>query len=308
MVHGVVRPPTLDLANRNLIDSHLQAVWLSMVECELDSSIAPLLNLDLPDKPLKAEIWEKFTDPSVLSRARDMARQVIQETVDAFGPEAASWFHDRYVEQVINRSPETFHRALDRWRNLFDATRRQMDMADAVVRSHAIRHAERENARRRYGDAARQYAMLLKSENTQLSDFYTFRYLASQGFLPGYNFPRLPLLAWIPGHGGNAAAGRKADGNMVSRPRFLALSEFGPRSLIYHEGRTFRVVRAKLNVSSADHVSTTGTLATVSARICSLCGYGHIGKEDVPEPAAASVCWLMACWPKRFIPASLMTC
>ena len=35
--------------------------------------------------------------------------------------------------------------------------------------------------------------------NTQNSDFYTYRYLASQGFLPGYNFPRLPLMAWIPG-------------------------------------------------------------------------------------------------------------
>ena len=289
MVHGVVRPPTLDLANRNLIDSHLQAVWLSMVEYELDSSIAPLLDLDSPDKPLKAEIWEKFTDPAVLIRARNMAGRVIQETVDAFGPEAASWFHDRYVEQVINRSPETFHRALDRWRTLLDATRRQMEMADAVVKSYAItQHSVKENARRRYNDAAHQHAMLLKSENTQLSDFYTFRYLASQGFLPGYNFPRLPLLAWIPGHGG-ASGSRNAKGSMVSRPRFLALSEFGPRSLIYHEGRTFRVVRAKLNVSSADHVSTTGTLATVSARICSLCGYGHLGSEDSPEPAA-NVC------------------
>lgn len=288
MVHGIVKPPTLDLANRDLIDSHLQAIWLSMVEWELDSSIAPLLDLDSPDKPLKAEIWEKFTDPAVLTRSRDMAGRVIQETVDELGREAASWFHERYVEQVINRSPETFHRALDRWRNLFDATQRQMEMADAVVRNHAARHAERENARRRYGDAARQYALLLRSENTQNSDFYIYRFLAGQGFLPGYNFPRLPLLAWIPGHGGTST-GRNAEGNMVSRPRFLALSEFGPRSLIYHEGRTFRVVRAKLNVCSADHVSTTGTLATVSARICSRCGYGHMGNEGIPEPAA-NVC------------------
>jgi hypothetical protein len=30
------------------------------------------------------------------------------------------------------------------------------------------------------------------------SDFETYRYLAEQGFLPGYNFPRLPLMAFIP--------------------------------------------------------------------------------------------------------------
>ena len=32
----------------------------------------------------------------------------------------------------------------------------------------------------------------------------------------------------------------------LQRPRFLAISEFGPRSLIYHEGRAYRVMKAKL--------------------------------------------------------------
>jgi hypothetical protein len=51
---------------------------------------------------------------------------------------------------------------------------------------------------------------------------------------------------------------------MVSRPRFLALSEFGPRSLIYHEGRMFRVDRAKLNVTAADHISSDSRLSAVT--------------------------------------------
>ena len=42
MVHGVVRAPTLDLANRNLIESHIHAVWMSSVERRIDISIAPL--------------------------------------------------------------------------------------------------------------------------------------------------------------------------------------------------------------------------------------------------------------------------
>ena len=71
---------------------------------------------------------------------------------------------------------------------------------------------------------------------------------------------------------------------MVTRPRFLALSEFGPRSLIYHEGNVFRVVRAKLNVGTEDSVSTSSRLATVSARICPACGYCHIGSVLKEEP------------------------
>jgi hypothetical protein len=91
---------------------------------------------------------------------------------------------------------------------MVDATRKQMDMADQVVKSYTTTHTEKQNAQRRYGDAARQYAVLLKSGNTQNSDFYTYRYLASQGFLPGYNFPRLPLMAWIPARGGTRSRAR----------------------------------------------------------------------------------------------------
>lgn len=288
MVHGVVRAPTLDLANRDLIDSHIQAVWLSNVELELDTSIAPLLVLDRPDKPLKPELFAAFTAPTTLDRAREQARRVIDSVRPLLQPEAAPWFNEGYVDAVVTRAPTAFDRALDRWRKLFEATRRQMDLADQVVKSHAVSNRERDNARRRYGDAARQYAVLLKSGNTQNSDFYTYRYLASQGFLPGYNFPRLPLMAWIPGRG-TTADGKEDEGTMVSRPRFIALSEFGPRSLIYHEGRMFRVIRAKLNVGAAEHVSANSALATVSARICSHCGYGHLGEVDSAEPLA-NVC------------------
>jgi hypothetical protein len=134
-------------------------------------------------------------------------------------------------------------------------------------------------------DAKNQFTLLLKTGNSQNTDFYTFRYLASQGFLPGYNFPRLPLMAWVPATG-RKRNGKDDQGSMVSRPRFLALAEFGPRSLIYHDGRMFRVDRAKLNISSSDSISSDSKLPTVSARVCTACGYGHLGDEGKPEPLA----------------------
>lgn len=282
MVHGVVKAPTLDLSNRDLIESHLHAVWLACAEVQLDNSIAPLVNLEQPDKPLQTELITKLSEPSVLFKAKHAARGVI----DQLSPELdqSHWFTPEYVDTVINNAPKNFSGALQRWRSLFDATRTQMDMADKIVKSHTASHAERQNAQRRYGDAARQYAILLKTGNTQNSDFYTYRYLASQGFLPGYNFPRLPLMAWIPARGGTSTNGNDDEGSMVSRPRFLALSEFGPRSLIYHQGRMYRVVRAKLNVGNVDHVSSTSQLATLSSRVCSQCGYGHMGQADGAEP------------------------
>lgn len=282
MVHGIVRAPTLDLANRDLIESHLQAVWLASAQIALDASIAPMLDLDQPGKPLIKTYYEALNDPGVTQRAQVSATRVIAQLQQELA--GSDWFSADYVQKVIERAPQAFSEALERWRVLFDATRTQMDMADHIVKSHTASHSERQNAQRRYGDAARQYAVLLKNGNTQNSDFYSYRYLASQGFLPGYNFPRLPLMAWIPARGGASANGKDDEGSMVSRPRFLALSEFGPRSLIYHQGRMYRVVRAKLNVGSADHISGNSQLATVASLVCSQCGYGHLGDLNGAQP------------------------
>ena len=87
------------------------------------------------------------------------------------------------------------------------------------------------------------------------SDFYSYRYLASEGFLPGYNFPRLPLMAYIPGR--NPKVARET---FLSRPRFLGLSEFGPQSIIYHEGSTYRVKRAILTIRDEGTVTAAAKL------------------------------------------------
>jgi superfamily II DNA/RNA helicase len=282
MVHGVVRPPTLDLANRDLIDSHLHAVWLSAAQVQLDTSIAPLLDLEKPDKPLVPALRSALEASEVTARATQSAERLMHQVRPLLAN--SGWFTEAHVPNTMQQAAAEFSASFGRWRVMVDATRKQMDMADQVVKSYTTTHTEKQNAQRRYGDAARQYAVLLKSGNTQSSDFYTYRYLASQGFLPGYNFPRLPLMAWIPARGGTQVKGKEDEGSMVSRPRFLALSEFGPRSLIYHQGRMYRVVRAKLNVGSADHVSGNTTLATISSRVCSQCGYAHMGGEDGSEP------------------------
>src|SRR4029077_5184764 len=56
MGHGDVRAPLLDLANRDLIDSHLQAVWLSCGDQPLDPCIAELLVLNDATRPLEPGI------------------------------------------------------------------------------------------------------------------------------------------------------------------------------------------------------------------------------------------------------------
>ena len=51
-------------------------------------------------------------------------------------------------------------------------------------------------------DAKNQINVLLAKTDghsaAKNQDFYLYRYLASEGVLPGYSFPRLPVTAWVP--------------------------------------------------------------------------------------------------------------
>ena len=127
--------------------------------------------------------------------------------------------------------------------------------------------------------ATDQLAILEQGKATNGSDFYSYRYLATEGFLPGYNFPRLPLYAFIPGEG--------KTGSFLQRARFLAISEFGPRSLIYHEGRAFRVVKAKLPPET--RTDDGQELATQDIAICSDCGASHEGEVERCHACDASM-------------------
>jgi hypothetical protein len=130
--------------------------------------------------------------------------------------------------------------------------------------------ADRRRIKAAQMQASDQISILEQGKATNGSDFYSYRYLATEGFLPGYNFPRLPLYAFIPGEGKTSS--------FLQRARFLAISEFGPRSLIYHEGRAYRVMKAKLppEVRTGDGAE----LATRDIFICSNCGACHDGEVE----------------------------
>ena len=292
MVHGQVNPPTLDLANRELIRSHLHAIWLSETGVKLDNNVSGLLDMTQRDIPLTDTLRASLDSDGPQRRAHERGLRVLAMLKTELTATKAPWFDANFAEHTFKKSFASFDEALQRWRDLFAATSRQMEINQKVMNNPAASERERRDAKQRHDEAFRQKELLLKSGTTN-SDFYTYRYLASQGFLPGYNFPRLPLMAYIP-----ARKGKIGRENFLTRPRFLALGEFGPYSLIYHEGSQYRVTRAMLAVSADDQVSVGAKLTTDIARICPACGYGHFREQrdkdrcvlcDTPLADAVSV-------------------
>jgi len=272
MVHGEVKAPLLDLANRDLVDSHLLAIWLSCVEEPLDPSIAELLMLTDPQRPLADRLVAAMREERVASVAIERIRRVLDLVADDLTPEFAPWYTSRdiYADAIVDSATYRFNKAYDRWRDLFSAAEEQRDAARRTMDDYSAPYQEKRAAQVRHAQAIDQLNLLQRGTSSLASDFYTYRYLATEGFLPGYNFPRLPLMAYIPGT--SDGRGKQA---YLQRPRFLALSEFGPRSLVYHEGRAYRVVRALLSLGQRDAATPDVLLPTQSVRICTQCGAGH---------------------------------
>ena len=273
MVHGEVRSPLLDLANRDLVESHLSAVWLACTELPLASSIAELLVLSETGRPLRNDMKELMGLSKVAEEARLRIQRVLNFLEEDLSPEP--WYpgRDVFAAEVVESALMRFERAFNRWRDLFSAAERQRDAARRTMDDYSAPLQEKRAAQSRHAQAIDQLNLLqsdTRNSNSPSSDFNTYRYLATEGFLPGYNFPRLPLMAYIPAT--NDGRGRQT---YLQRPRFLALSEFGPNSLVYHEGRAYRVVRAMLSLNHQANAMAEVRLPTKRIRICKVCGAGH---------------------------------
>ena len=282
MVSGVVRAPTLDLANRDLVTSHLQAVWMAAVECAIDPAIPKVLDLHKPRLPLDEGILAVIEEPARQPNARAAMQRLAESVRGELEAANAAWAADldQFVADVADGASKAFSKAFDRWRDLYFSAKAQLESAHRRSDMVGLSRGEREEARSDYNSAVRQIAILETGGTGGSSDFYSYRYLATEGFLPGYNFPRLPLYAFVPGQGSSGAA-------MLQRARFLAISEFGPGSLIYHEGRGYHVHKAKL--SASNRAEDGGKLATSELYICETCGAAHEKEVDLCHVCGAAM-------------------
>ncbi|WP_067135665.1 DEAD/DEAH box helicase [Microtetraspora malaysiensis] len=263
MVAGSVQPPRLDLTNEDLVRSHVHAVWLAETGVHLHSQMTDVIDISRPDDlPIHEHIRLQLTDESARRRAVPRATRMLATILERERLGKSAWWYEGWIEDTVRGAAERFDAACGRWRDLYRAAIAEQAEQNRRVLDHASTPGARRQAQQRRLQAENQLR-LLKNEDSeqQFSDFYTYRYFASEGFLPGYSFPRLPLAAYIPG--------RKQRGTYVQRPRFIAIGEFGPGALIYHEGQRYQV--ASIQVPAGE----SGDVATAEARVCAECGYWH---------------------------------
>jgi Lhr-like helicase len=233
MVAGAVRAPRLELANEALIRAHIQAEWLAQVGLPLRQSIEEVVDIErFPELPLRESVAYQI-QLGTEQRGRLWASLKRTLAFDWQVLENSGWYTEEWLNRVIDEAPKVFDRSFDRWRELYRIATAQLEQAQEEL-SRARTTDAQQQARRLQEEALRQRNLLLQIEVArEESDFYPYRYLATEGFLPGYNFPALPVRAWVP----------RGDGEFIARPRALAIREFAPHNILYHEGAKWQVRR-----------------------------------------------------------------
>jgi hypothetical protein len=224
MVAGSVTAPRIDLLNRDLVEAHVHAIWLSEAKLNLGTTLPEKVLVVSEDElqlPLKDPVLEMFADANAKLRTQQRARHLLE----SIGPELrdAVWYREDWLDNVLTRLPQQFDEACNRWRSLYRAAVQQRQLQNRIIGDHSRSPLDRDRAKRLRAQAESQINLLTNPQNAFEGDFYSYRYFASEGFLPGYNFPRLPLSAFIP-----ARRGRRGKDEYLSRPRFLAIAEYGP--------------------------------------------------------------------------------
>jgi len=247
LVAGSVMAPRLDLCNRELLASHLNAMAVSEVGLPgLESSDGdrPSLMRFVTDDNDKLPLAPRVTSGLDLAsdtrtRLKAAFKRVVLDFEDELSKNAFSWYSDQWIERQLAGLEASLDTSLTRWRQLVRSARSILAVASDKIKTGLYTPGSEEYRKydRQQKQASHQLGLLtntLGAKSTDLSEFYPYRYLASEGFLPGYNFTRLPIRVFLP-------TGDGATGEFVSRPRHIALREFGPLNIVYHGGQKYRV-------------------------------------------------------------------
>ncbi len=244
MVAGSVVPPRIDLANEELLSSHFNAyILMELALKEMRTSVSDLLDISNDQLvTVKATIVASI-EHSVQTQKENWISE-FKKILNTIEPDLNKvwWYTHAWLEQRINSFKERFIKAFERWIYLYKVARKMISEARAILDDITIKQDSDlyNDAKRRHAAGLKQQELL--STNRDIgseSEFYVFRYLAAEGFLPGYNFTRLPVRSFV----GYKYAGQ---GEYVSRAKGIAIREFAPQNILYHNGSKYEVNRMNL--------------------------------------------------------------
>ncbi len=163
MVHGHVSPPTLDLANQDLVTSHLQAVWLNETGKALPKTVEAMLDMNQPEAmPLLEEFAQQMDSDKVRQKTAQRGLNLLRMLGDELAQAQGVWLasdvsleqaYTTWLDGKVKKAFNGFNDALRRWRDLYASTHEQLQKAHQIIANPAATERDRKAADRRYSEA-----------------------------------------------------------------------------------------------------------------------------------------------------------
>ena len=289
MVSGTVQAPRIDLCNRELLVTHLHALAISVIGLpglENGSGERPSLMRLVADGSQSMLLSPNVVEglkikPKTFNSIKTIFGHVIADFVEQLRGASNSWYFDDWVDQNLCNLTEHLDKAMDRWRKMYNSAQALLNRATQPINSGRLKVGSAEYKKyKRLQDQANRQLNLLRNDQTgssELSEFYPYRYLASEGFFPGYNFTRLPVRIFV--------STGSTTGEYISRPRSLALREFGPLNIVYHNGRKYKVSQlvvqeTESSLTEAKISKKTGYFLMDAQKDLEICPFSGLNLSD----------------------------
>jgi hypothetical protein len=289
LVAGIVQAPRIDLCNRELLQTHLNAVAISEIGMPgLDSPGRPaqsLMNLVVDDNgemPLSPGVRDGLVlTAKAFTDIKTIFRKVVADFETQLLERGGAWYSEEWIDLGLSKLADNLDTAMTRWRRLYRSARVLLTRATQPIESGRLSVGSDEYKKhKRTQDQANRQLNLLRNDvlkNGEHSEFSPYRYLADEGFIPGYNFTRLPIRIFIPSG--------STTGDFISRPRPIALREYGPLNVIYHGGRKYKVSQlvtqdAESSLTEAKISTKAGYFLTGEQKDLEICPFSGVSLAD----------------------------
>ncbi|HMN15586.1 MAG TPA: helicase-related protein, partial [Bellilinea sp.] len=227
MISGAIAAPRFRLDNPFLLKTHIHALVLETMGKagaeRLPARPDELLDLELENYPLYPDLataWRAGLERQFVS--------ICQAVYEAFEGEMQQyeWFTRSAVERTVREFIDDLDQAMERWRVEYRRLDNEREGLNRILGREGV---DPSLSRRRIVIEKK-----LEEMRDGEGDWYVYRYLGGEGFLPGYAFPPEAI---------HLSFDMRED--ELARGPAIALSEYAPGNFVYYRGERFEVTHGR---------------------------------------------------------------
>jgi len=287
MISGVITVPRFRLDNKSLISNHIHSLVFEVLAKGIShaDSGRNMSGLKLPEKP--AEILDLSSN---LFPIKTDLRNDWETAIELYGPDLTKAVNDAFAKEIekfpwmtaefIHKTVASFVMDLD---NAFNYWREEYRRLNTEHEQNSI-HLRTQQGDRVVNDRNLVIAKKLEDMRNGEGDWYAYRYLGSQGFLPAYAFPQKAVtLSFYEIE------------DEIDRDPSIALSEYAPGNFIYYHSDSYEVRSARSTL-----INPRAALQKVL--ICPECDQVYMGNELTNQVVCSCGADLMQTHPVSTMP------